>query len=157
MFNPLFSRREALGSIGAAGAFGLLGGCATIPPAVARSTREADAVALHDSIAANLLMQSLGIDKGARIALRSRLADRSAAGQARVWALLRADLARANAIETAGLTFATRTSVDVVRSAYRTALEGFALPYGDVAVGGWRTSRNDVERTWRALQEVAEP
>ena len=43
-------------------------------------------------------------------------------------------------IDTAGLTFATRTSVDVVRSAYRTALEGFALPYGDVAVGGWRNT-----------------
>ncbi|MEO8141784.1 MAG: DUF885 family protein [Sphingomicrobium sp.] len=146
MFNPQFSRREALGSIGAAGAFGLLGGCATIPPATIRSTSEADAVALLNSIAENLLMQSpesatsLGIDNGARAALRSRLADRSAAGQARIWALLRADLARANAIETASLTFATRTSVDVVRSAYRTALEGFALPYGDVAVGGWRNT-----------------
>ncbi len=146
MFNPLFSRREALGSIGAVGAFGLLGGCATIPAAVARSTSEADAVALLDSIAENLLMQSpesatsLGIDKGTRSAFRSRLADRSAAGQARIWAMLRTDLARANGIDTAGLTFATRTSVDVVRSAYRIALEGFALPYGDVAVGGWRNT-----------------
>jgi uncharacterized protein (DUF885 family) len=30
--------------------------------------------------------------------------------------------------------------VEVVRSAYSTALEGFALPYGDVAVGGWRNT-----------------
>ena len=28
----------------------------------------------------------------------------------------------------------------MVRSAYRTAIEGFALPYGDVAVGGWRNT-----------------
>ena len=27
-----------------------------------------------------------------------------------------------------------------MRSAYTTALEGFALPYGDVAVGGWRNT-----------------
>src|SRR5262245_62370941 len=33
-----------------------------------------------------------------------------------------------------------RTSVAVVRSASTTALEGFALPYGDVAVGGWRNT-----------------
>ena len=33
-----------------------------------------------------------------------------------------------------------RTSVEVVRSAYATALEGFALPYGDVTVGGWRNT-----------------
>ena len=146
MYNPLFSRREALGSIGAASAFSLLGGCVTTPPTIVRSTSEADAVALLDSIAENLLAQSpesatsLGIDKGARAALRSRLSDRSAVGQARLAATLRADLARAEAIDTKALTFATRTSVDVVRSAYRTALEGFALPYGDVAVGGWRNT-----------------
>ena len=33
-----------------------------------------------------------------------------------------------------------RTSVEVVRSAYATALEGFALPYGDITVGGWRNT-----------------
>jgi uncharacterized protein (DUF885 family) len=30
--------------------------------------------------------------------------------------------------------------VEVVRSAYTTALEGFALPYGDITVGGWRNT-----------------
>ena len=34
----------------------------------------------------------------------------------------------------------TRTSFEVVESAYATALDGFALPYGDVAVGSWRNS-----------------
>ncbi len=140
------TRRQALGSIGAASAFGLLGGCATVPAPAGRATGEAGAIAVLDSIAENLLASSpesatsLGIDKGPRAALRSRLADRSPAGQARLWDLLRADLARAEAIDTAGLSFSTRTSVDVVRSAYRTALEGFGLPYGDVAVGGWRNT-----------------
>ena len=129
---------KALGSIGAAGAATLLGGCATTSFAStgigARPATESEAAALLDSIAENLLAlapesaTSLGIDKGARAALRSRLADRSAMGQARLAATLRTDLARAEAIDTADLNFATRTSVDVVRSAYRTALEGFALP-----------------------------
>ena len=67
--------------------------------------------------------------------LRSRLGDRSAEGQQRVASQIRADLARVNAIDTSGLPHAVRTSVEVVRSAYATALEGFALPYGDVPVG----------------------
>ena len=150
MLQPQFSRREALGSIGAAGAATVLGGCAATSLGSTRigdrPTTEAQAAALLDSIAANLLAlspesaTSLGIDKGAQAALRSQLSDRSAAGQERLAATLRADLARAEAIETSGLTFATRTSVEVVRSAYRTAIEGFALPYGDVAVGGWRNT-----------------
>src|SRR5690606_17254066 len=35
---------------------------------------------------------------------------------------------------------ATRTSFEVVESAYATALDGFAQPYGDVAVGSWRNA-----------------
>ena len=41
-------------------------------------------------------------------------------------------------LDASGLPHATRTSMEVVRSAYATALEGFAMPYGDVPVGGWR-------------------
>src|SRR5262249_51243510 len=81
---------------------------------------------------------SLGIDTGTRAALRSQLADRSEEGQQRIANQLRADLERANALNTAGLSHAMRTNVEVVRSAYATALEGLALPYGDVPVGGWR-------------------
>ena len=53
---------------------------------------------------------------------------------------MRADLKQVIGFDTSGLSYATRTSVEVVRSAYATALEGFALPYGDVAVGGWRNT-----------------
>jgi uncharacterized protein (DUF885 family) len=142
-----FSRREAFAAIGTAGAIAALPACArTAVVATPRPATEAEASALLDSIAENLLMlqpesaTSLGIDKDARAALRSRLTDRSQAGQDRIEATLRADLARAEAIDASGLSHATRTSVEVVRSAYRTALEGFALPYGDVAVGGWRNT-----------------
>ena len=68
------------------------------------------------------------------------LSDRSGIGQQRIAQTIRADLARANAIDTAPLSHSARTSVEVVRSAYATALEGFQLPYGDVAVGGWRNT-----------------
>ena len=61
-------------------------------------------------------------------------------GQQRIAKQLRADLERVNAFDTSGLSHATRTSVEVVRSAYATALEGFALPYGDITVGGWRNT-----------------
>jgi len=141
--DPSFSRRQAIGALSA--------GVATIALPASRvlaqaPAGEAQVTALLDSIGENLLAlspegaTSLGLDTGARAVLRSRLADRSQAGQDRLAAVLRSDLARAEAVDTASLTHATRTSVEVVRSAYRTALEGFAQPYGDVAVGGWRNT-----------------
>ena len=144
MLNVELSRREALAGFAASGALALL---PTVAFAQAGSSpADAQASALLDSIAENLLRlspegaTSLGIDKGERAALRSQLSDRSAAGQERVAQTLRADLTRAQAVDVSRLSHATRTSVEVVRSAYSTALEGFALPYGDVAVGGWRNT-----------------
>ncbi|MDQ3438963.1 MAG: DUF885 domain-containing protein [Planctomycetota bacterium] len=107
-------------------------------------TAAPDASALLDDIGNGLLRlvpetaTSLGIDTGARAELRSQLADRSAEGQQRIAGLLRRDLERANAFDVSQLPHATRTSIEVVRSAYATAQEGFAMPYGDVPVGGWR-------------------
>ena len=140
------SRRQAIATLSAGVATVALPGCARTLAGPAPVASETGAVALLDSIAENLLVQypetatTLGLDTGARAILRSRLTDRSAAGQARLAALLRTDLARANAVDTSGLSHPVRTSVEVVRSAYRTALDGFALPYGDVAVGGWRNT-----------------
>jgi uncharacterized protein (DUF885 family) len=80
------------------------------------------------------------VDTGPRAGLRSRRGDRSAAGQQQLAQTLADDIARAEAIDTSKLSFSTQTSVEVVKSAYRTALAGFALPYGDVSVGGWRNT-----------------
>ena len=110
------------------------------------ATTEADALALLEQVADHLIRltpegaTSLGIDTGARAALRSQLTDRSAQGQQQIANQLRADLERLKALNMSGLPHAARTSVEVVRSAYTTSLEGFALPYGDVAVGGWRNT-----------------
>ena len=142
----MLSRREALAALASAAALPLMAGCgrdATQSPAPATAT---DARALLDDVADNLLRlfpetaTSLGIDTGARSALRSQLADRSMEGQQRLAKQVRADLDRLSAFNTAGLSHAARTSVEVVRSAYATALEGFALPYGDITVGGWRNT-----------------
>ena len=139
------SRRQTCAVLGAGSATLAFSGCATVT-ARAGPVTEAEATALLASIGENLLWlqpeaaTSLGIDTGPRAPLRSRLSDRSKAGQQRIAATLRADLARAEAIDALALSHSTRTSVEVVRSAYRTALEGFALPYGDVAVGGWRNT-----------------
>ncbi len=148
MFDWLLSRREAIAAIASSAALPFVFGCARDGSSTSTPTTnpDTDARALLDTFAENLLRQypesatSLGIDTGARAALRSQLTDRSAEGQRRMVDQLRTDLARANAFNTSALTYATRTSFEVIRSAYATSLEGFSLPYGDVAVGGWRNT-----------------
>ena len=140
------SRREAIAGLLSTAVLPFMSACAPDGAPTPPATSEADALALLDGVADNLLRllpegaTSLGIDTGARAALRSQLADRSAQGQQQLATQLRADLERVNAFDTAGLSHATRTSVEVVRSAYATSLEGFALPYGDITVGGWRNT-----------------
>jgi uncharacterized protein (DUF885 family) len=139
------SRREAIAALASAAVVPLVTGCSR-SGTEASSTPDGDALKLLDDVAERLLelqpesATSLGIDTGARAALRSKLADRSAAGKQRLAAQVRSDLDRANAFSTTGLSHAMRTSVEVVRSAYGTATEGFALPYGDITVGGWRNT-----------------
>lgn len=83
---------------------------------------------------------ALGIDTGANAGLRFKLKDRSANGIAQVAKILREDLRAAESIPDHALDPAIATSLAVVSSAYTTALEGLDLPYGDVAVGGWRNA-----------------
>lgn len=137
------TRRETLTLLVAGGA--ILSFPAGATQAIARPP-ESTAARLLEDIAWRLLetdpeqATALGLDRNAHSKLRSRLKDRSPAGTARVEALLRQDLARVEAVGESDLDPATRTSLAVVRSAYRLALEGFALPHGDVAVGGWRNT-----------------
>ena len=146
MLEQQFSRRQTLVALAASAAYPLVVGATPAFAQAAPAANDAQANALLTSIAENLLRlspetaTSLGIDKGEHAALRYMLSDRSGIGQQRVAQTLRADLARANAIDVSGLPHSTRTSIEVVRSAYSTALEGFQLPYGDVAVGGWRNT-----------------
>ncbi len=144
--NCTLSRRELIATLASATTLPLLGPIASAFALESQAASDAPALKLLESIAENLLRlfpesaTSLGIDNGARAALRSQLTDRSLAGQKRIAGQLKADLARLDALDTGGLTPSIRTSVAVVQSAYQTSLEGFALPYGDPTVGSWRNT-----------------
>ncbi len=156
------SRRDAIAALAATAALPLVPGCTGEPAAAppAAPTTDADALARLNEIGENLLRlfpesaTQLGIDTGARAGLRSQLTDRSAEGRQRIANQVRADLDRANAIELDGLSHAARTSVEVVRSAYATALEGLALPYGDTTVGSWRNTPYTVIQNVGAYLDV---
>lgn len=114
-----------------------------LPPglaAAAPGTADADARALLATMAEAMLVDApetaggLGLDTGARAALRSRLGDKSAAGQARIAAHVRDRLATLRAIDRAALSPAVRTDVDVALAAHDLAARGFAFPFGDMAV-----------------------
>lgn len=125
---------------------------ATLPalPAFARGQAAASGDAAAEKLlaaAAEQLLEngpegatSLGIDKGERAYLRSKLEDRSIAGKARVAEGLRKRVAELKALDPKSLSPVMRTNVDAVRTSFEIGLDGMAFPYGDVAVGGWRNS-----------------
>jgi uncharacterized protein (DUF885 family) len=158
---PNLSRREALAGLSAGAATVAVSGCATTASVGGgRKISESEATALLGQITEHMLNLSpetatgLNLDKGARAALRHQLGDRSEIGQRRFAATIRNDLAMIDALDLSGLTPSTRTSLQVVQSAYRTGLKGFALPYGDVAVGGWRNSPYVVSQNTGAYLDV---
>ncbi len=143
MTSLTFDRRQLLATLAAGGSALALPGCAR---SLASGPLPATPQALLDAIAWQLLelgpegATSLGLDKDAHANLRSKLGDRSASGQAKFAAALRKALRQVQGVSPAGLDAGTQTSLAVVKSAFSTALDGFALPYGDVAVGGWRNT-----------------
>ena len=125
----------------------LQGGAAALalqawPPSAQAATASEDARAQHllGRITEQLLSDypesatSAGVDKGARAQLRSRLGDRSAAGQSAIERRVRDTLARLRRTDTAALSADNRVHIDVVRSVYELAAEGFDFAYGDVSI-----------------------
>ncbi|WP_128892115.1 DUF885 family protein [Erythrobacter sp. HKB08] len=141
------TRRQVLAGLGASTAL-TLGGCASyaVRPGALDEARQIGADRLLEGVAYSLLEHeperatSLGVDTGNYASLRSRMEDQSAQGQAAYAAQLRRDLELVKRYPREGLDADTVTNLDVVESAYSTALDGFALPYGDVAVGSWRNT-----------------
>ncbi len=141
------SRRSFIGALGTTTALTVLPGCASVAASSAAPfTGQAAAEDLLDDIAWNMLRHeptratSLGVDTGVHAALRGQLSNASQAGQDAYAATLRADMQRARDFPKDGLDASTRTSFEVVESAYATAVAGFDLPYGDIPVGSWRTA-----------------
>lgn len=134
-----FSRREAIAALSTSA----LAACA---PRLASNGPAPDAAAALDAIAWQILTSnpetatSLGVDTGAHAGLRRALGDRSAAGQRDLASLLRSGLQSVNALIPGATDPQLRTNLAVARSAFSVALDGLALPYGDVAVGGWRNT-----------------
>jgi uncharacterized protein (DUF885 family) len=135
-------------------------------PAGAMPHSEADAGAetALASIAEELLRDhpenatTLGLDKGARQDLKSRLSDRSLAGKAREAAEVRARLARLRALSGARLGASAQLDLEVAETAHGTAAEGFRFPYGEVATlnANWsyRNSPYPVAQNFGAFVET---
>lgn len=130
----------------------------------AQAASPADVEALLATMAEALLAEypenatALGIDGGARAALKAKLTDRSAAGQAQIARQVAARLQQLRAVDASTLDEAARTDLDVVRTVHETAVEGFAFPYGDVAVlnqsWSWRNAPYVVAQNTGAFLEI---
>jgi uncharacterized protein (DUF885 family) len=147
-----FTRREALGrtglGLGGVSALALLPGCAhgaaLASPGTTAATSAGDA-ALEQIAYAMLAHEpgratGLGVDVGEYAAWRGTFGQPGEAGISDYAATLKRLLAQARAYPREGLTSDQITGFEVVESAFAKALEGMALPYGAVAVGGWRNA-----------------
>ncbi|MBL8268416.1 DUF885 domain-containing protein [Steroidobacter sp.] len=127
------SRRDFLVGTGAAIAV------ANLPVSAHAADADKATEALLAEMAEELLVDypesatGLGIDTGARAALKAKLTDRSVEGQRAIAQRAAKRLQRLKAIDTSHLSDATRIDVDVMRTSHEFASEGFAFPYGDVA------------------------
>ena len=101
---------------------------------------------------------SLGIDTSPRAALKARLTDRSADGQHAIAKRVAERLARLKSVDASKLEDAVRVDLDVVRTAHETATDGFAFPYGDVALlnsnWSWRNAPYVVAQNTGAFLEI---
>jgi uncharacterized protein (DUF885 family) len=134
-------RREILAGAGAAVALRGLSGCvASEPLATVSNAADAGVNLMLAQVAEELLAEypenatALGLDKDARAGLKSRLTDRSVAGQRRLASTASARLDKMKRIDRSALSRAAATDLAVVQTAHETAVEGFRFPYGDVVV-----------------------
>ena len=151
------TRREFIAGAGAACVLANL-------PVHAREGANAEAQALLAEFAEELMVEypesatSLGIENGHRAALKARLSDRSPAAQRAIAQRVARRLERLKAIDVAQLDAATRIDVDVMRTAHEFAAEGFAFPYGDVALlnlsWSWRNAPYVVAQNTGAFLEI---
>ncbi|MEA3009458.1 MAG: hypothetical protein QOJ91_1150 [Sphingomonadales bacterium] len=129
-----FTRRHFLGTAGAVAALQLLPGCATRRAAATGASIDPLLARMAEQLLAEYPenASSLGLDKDARSGLKSRLADRSLQGRARLAGAAADRLRRLQAVDRAGLDPAEQINLGVVETAHRLAVEGFRFPYGDV-------------------------
>lgn len=152
------SRRDFIVGTGAAIA------AANLPAGASGADSEATVEKLMAELAEELLVDypesatTLGIDRGQRAHLKAKLTDRSSAGQASIAQRVAKRLERLNSIDPSALSEPVRIGVDVMRTAHEFAAEGFAFPYGDVALlnlsWSWRNAPYVVAQNTGSFLEI---
>jgi len=143
-----FTRRQTLAALGGVSALALLPACAATATAPNSGAPVAglDPDAALDRIAYRMLAHEpgratgLGVDTGEYAAWRSTFGTAGAQGRSEYAATLKELVAEARAYPKDGLTSDQQIGFEVVETAFSKALEGMAMPYGDVAVGSWRNA-----------------
>ncbi|QFT77142.1 DUF885 family protein [Erythrobacter sp. THAF29] len=144
--NPNITRRQALYGLGGVSALALVPGCAGTAYQAATQPAAQSPDKVLDEIAYAMLRHEpgratgLGVDTGEYADWRGTFGTPGEAGRESYRDTLTELLAKARAYPKDGLTADQQVGFDVVESAYSKALEGMALPYGDVAVGSWRNA-----------------
>lgn len=142
------TRRQTLAGLGAASTIALLPACAATgtPPPAGAKLASLDPDAALDQIAYRMLAHEpgratgAGVDTGDYAAWRSTFGTPGEAGRDAYAATLKELVAEARAYPREGLTSDQEIGFEVVETAFSRAVEGMALPYGDVAVGSWRNA-----------------
>ena len=147
-----FTRRQTLktlsAGLGGVSAIALLPACAATTPAPA-STGPIAGLAPDtalDRIAYRMLAHEpgratgLGVDTGDYSAWRSTFGTPGEQGRSEYAATLKQLVAEVRTYPKDGITSDQQIGFEVVETAFSSALEGMALPYGDVAVGSWRNA-----------------
>lgn len=143
------TRRQTLAGLGGVSALALLPACAATTPAPARASTSLKGLAPDaalDRVAYAMLAHEpgratgLGVDVGEYAAWRSTFGTAGEAGREAYAATLKELVAEVRAYPKAGLTDDQQIGFEVVETAFTSAIEGMALPYGDVAVGSWRNA-----------------
>jgi uncharacterized protein (DUF885 family) len=130
----MLDRRQFLAASASAAAL------STVPVGAASpAAGDAACEALLAKVAESLLREhpenatTLGLDKGDRASLKSRLSVRSLIGQAHEAAIADLTLRDLGAVDRRGLSPAVLLDLEVTETAFRTAAQGFRFPYGEVA------------------------
>lgn len=144
------TRRQTLAGLAGTSTLALLPACAATAPAPSgtgsASLAGLDPDAALDRVAYRMLAHEpgratgLGVDTGEYAAWRSTFGEPGAAGRDAYAATLKDLVAEVRAYPKAGLTSDQQIGFEVVETAFASAIEGMALPYGDVAVGSWRNA-----------------
>jgi uncharacterized protein (DUF885 family) len=129
-----WTRRHFLGSAGAVAALQLLPGCAARRASATGGSTDALLARMAEQLLAEYPENatSLGLDKDGRAGLKSRLADRSLHGRARLAGAAADRLRRLQSVDRTGLDPTAQIHLGVAETAHRLAVEGFRFPYGDV-------------------------